>query len=396
MVTATDSAAPAAPCGTWISPITPAALVAGAVGISEAVPTAEGSLWWAESRPDEGGRTVLMRHADGTTAEITPPSANVRTTVHEYGGGAWWASERVAWYVDHADQRLYRVVPGEDPVALSPAPDTPKALRYADFRPSSDGRWLIGVGERHVGAEEPLNTIVAIATDGSERLVTLLEGADFYGSPRLSPDGASLAWIEWDHPNMPWDDTTLRAAALVADADAIRVGEARTVAGGRQAGEAVVQPEWAPDGTLHYLSDRRDTWQLYREGVAEPVLTVAGEIGYPPWVFGLSRYAFRADGEVVAARFDGGVEFLDGYPGHTAFSAIRTAGEHLAFVAASWSAESAVVLDGRVVRAPRDLGLDPALLAPPERITFPTGGASSGEGSGEGVRHRDRPHRRRQ
>ena len=402
----TAPASAPAPCGTWPSPITPALLVSGAAGISECVPERDGGLWWTESRPDEGGRTALMRHADGRSVEVSPPGANVRTTVHEYGGGAWWAADGIAWYVDHADQRLRRVVPGEAPTLLSPEPSTPRALRYADFRPTPDGRWLIGVGERHGDADatatdgadgreaddgrtdgagadgdaggrvrEPVNTLFALAADGSGRLVTLVDGADFYGSPRVSPDGRHLAWIEWNHPNMPWDDTTLRVAPLETSADGARVGESRRVAGGHGGGEAVVQPEWSPDGTLHWLSDRADAWWLYRDGQEAPVLRVEGEIGYPPWVFGLSRYAFRPDGTVVAARFDGGVEFLEGFPGHTAFHAIRTAGEHLAFVAASWSSESAVVLDGRVVRAPRELGLDPAFLAAPERITFPTGDA---------------------
>ena len=390
----------ASACGTWPSPITPAALVSGAVGISEAVPEPDGGVWWAESRPDEGGRTALMhRAANASAVEVTPPEANVRTTVHEYGGGAWWAAGGVAWYVDYADQRLRRIVPGEAPVLLSPAPDTPKALRYADLRPTPDGAWLIGVGERHgrssdgsdsaddstgapvddstgaPGADaEPVNFLFALATDGSERLLTLVAGADFYGSPRLSPDGRRLAWVEWNHPNMPWDDTTLRVATLEHGERDPRVIDERRVAGGHGAGEAIVQPEWSPAGALHWLSDRQDAWWLYREGEPAPVLEVAGEIGYPPWVFGLSRYAFRPDGSVVAARFEGGVEFLDGFPDWTAFHALRTAGEHLAFVAASWSSESAVVVDGSIVRPPRELGLEPAFLAPPERITFPTSG----------------------
>ena len=362
-----------APCGTWRSPISPSALVSGSVGIGEAVPTPAGHLWWTESRPDEGGRVALMRRADGTTREISPPSVNVRTTVHEYGGGAWWAADDVAWYVDYDDQRLYRVAPGGEPRALSPVPPTPKSLRYADFRPTADDAWLIAVHERHGDAREPENALIALAADGSERVVTLAEGADFYAAPRLSPDGTRLAWIEWRHPNMPWDDTTLRTAELVVDAEGPRLENARTVAGGHGAGEAVVQPEWSPDGGLHYLSDRSDRWQLYREGDAAPALEVDGEIGYPPWVFGLSRYAFRADGRAVAARFEGGLEFLEGHPEYTAFNALRSAGDHLAFVAASFSSENVVVLDGETVRAPRELGLDAAFLVPPERIDFPTG-----------------------
>mgnify|MGYP000029014938 CR=1 FL=1 len=372
--------ATAAPCGTWESPLTPASLVVGAAGISESVPDADGSIWWAESRPENGGRIALVRHRAGETVEITPDDANVRSRVHEYGGGAWWAADGIAWYVDNSDQRLRKLVPGESPVMLSPPSTARESCRYADCRPAPCGRWLIGVSEVHRegdaaaedAAGEPLNRLVAVATDGSMRVVVLVEGADFYGSPRISPDGRELAWIEWQHPHMPWDETRLcRARLRLGETDA-RVESVREIAGGAGSDEAIVQPEWSPDGHLHFLSDRNDTWQLYREGVAEATLTVSGEIGYPPWVFGLSRYAFRADGTIVAARFNGGIEFLDGHEGFTAFHTIRTAGDHLGFVGASWESESVVVLDGKFVSARRELGLDPAFLAPPERLHFPS------------------------
>lgn len=394
---ASSAGAVRTPCGTWESPLTPASLVIGAAGISESVPDADGSIWWAESRPDEGGRVALMRHRAGETRELTPADANVRSRVHEYGGGAWWAADGVAWYVDNGDQRLRRLIPGEPPVLLSPPSTDRESFRYADFRPTPCRRWLIGVCEAHSaddsagdgagdgtgdraagrGAsddarDEPLNRLVAIAADGSMRVVVLQEGADFYGSPRVSPDGRQLAWIDWRHPNMPWDETRLCQARLVLDEHGARLDDVQEVAGGEGSNEAIVQPEWSPDGRLHYLSDRGDTWQLHRAGERDAVHTVQGEIGYPPWVFGLSRYAFQADGSVVAARFDGGVEFLDGYPAFTAFHTIRTAGDHTGFVAASWDTESVVVLDGKIVNAHRDLGLDPAFLAPPERLRFPT------------------------
>ena len=383
----------ATPCGAWRSPILPESLVAGAVGISELALDAD-AVWWAESRPDEGGRTALMRAAlgvadepPGAPVEVTPPEANVRTRAHEYGGGAWWAHGGAAWYVDDADQRVRALPPGGGaPVPLTSEPPSPGAHRWADFRPTPDGRWLVAVSERAgEPGTEPENALHAIATDGSGRVATLASGADFYGSPRVSPDGERLAWIEWDHPNMPWDDTTLRVAALETGPDgAPRLGEARTVAGGHGAGEAVVQPEWAPDGTLHYLSDRADLWWLYADGRDEPVLTVDGEIGYPPWVFGLSRYAFRDDGSVVAARFDGGLEHLDGHPEYSAFHAVRAAGGRVAFVGASFAAGPAVVVDGRVVRAPKALGLDGAFLAAPEPLSFPTGPADAADGASDG------------
>ncbi len=369
------------PCGAWPSPITAESLVEGAVGISEAVPDGE-LVWWTESRPQEGGRTALMRldlaAARAEPVEATPPGANVRTRVHEYGGGAWWAANGTAWYVDDADQRVYALRADADPVPLTPEPPSKGAWRYADLRPL-DASWLVAVCERHLAdadAKEPENLLVAIATDASGRVVDLVRGADFYGSPRPSPDGAELAWIEWNHPNMPWDDTTLRAAPIAHEPDGTpALAEPRAVAGGDGRGEAVVQPEWSPDGRLHFVSDRRDAWWLYAEGVDEPVLAGDGEIGYPPWVFGLSRYAFRPDGGIVAARFDDGIERLDGHAEFTAFHSVRTSGARTAFVGASFGTGPAVVVDGEVVRAPRATSLDAAFLTAPERLRFPTGAA---------------------
>jgi dipeptidyl aminopeptidase/acylaminoacyl peptidase len=356
--------------GTWKSPITVETLVSGAVGISEVVPAAD-AVWWAESRPDEGGRTAIMRWSDGQIIEVTPADANVRTTVHEDGGGAWWVDEEVLYYVDYSDQRLRRMSVGEPPILLSPEAPAKGARRYADFRCTANKLWLIAVGESHSdGLAEPENYIEAIATDGSMRTQVLCRGNDFYGSPRMSPDGSQLAWVQWRHPNMPWDDTELMVADLDSSAELVSLSNERFVAGGE--GVAIVQPEWSPDNRLHYLSDSADSWQLYREGQEAPVYLVEGEIGYPPWVFALSRYAFKSNGDVVAARFDKGVEFMNGYPAYSAFNAIRTHGDKIAFAASAWDAEVAIVYDGVVVRAPRQLNLDSALMMKAESLCFPT------------------------
>ncbi len=367
-----EAASPTVSYGAWPSPITADMLVAGAVGISEVIPESD-ACWWAESRPSEGGRTALMRWtAQDGAVEVTPPDANVRTRVHEYGGGAWWVHAGTVFYVDYADQRMRSIAPGagSQPVLLSPEPTLASGLRFADLRVTPDAKWVIAVGETHHEDREPSNAVIALPTNGSQRVVTLVEGSDFYGSPCVSPDGSHLAWVSWDHPNMPWDDTQLWSAELLGE-DELRVGEPSLVAGGP--GEAIVQPSWSPDGVLHFLSDHRDFWYLYSAEQDEPVLEVEGEIGYPPWVFGLSRYAFHPDGSVVAARFQGGVEAIDDRPELTAINAVRCAGSAVSYAGSTWARETAVIYDGRVIREPRDLSLAPEYTPPPEVISFPTG-----------------------
>lgn len=360
-----------APYGTWISPITADMLVSGAAGINEVVPDGD-SVWWAESRPDEGGRVAILRWHDGQIQEQTPAETNVRTTVHEYGGGSWWAAEGCLWYVDYQDQRLRMKQPGQEPVVLTAQPAQPRAWRYADFRPTPCGHWLISVAERHDAAmPEPQNLLVAIATDGSQQQRELVVGSDFYGSPCLSPDGTQLAWVQWEHPNMPWDDTTLMLADVTITQTGVVVSEPTAIAGGDN--EAIVQPRWSPGGTLHYVSDRNDWWHVYAHGTDNPVLAPEGEIGYPPWVHGLSRYDFDSQGNIVAAVFKGGVDSLDGYPERTHFQSIRLSGDRLSFASASWSEETSVHFDGQIVRQARALDIADEFMRAPEIISFPTG-----------------------
>jgi len=193
-----------------------------------------------------------MRWQDGSRTEVTPPDANVRTRVHEYGGGAWTVNQGIVYYVDDSDQRLRKLQPDGSIQFLSAEPTTPRALRYADFQITPDGEWIIAVGERHTEGYAVENFIVAIRTDGSFTSKVITEGSDFYQSPRVSPDGSKLAWIEWQHPNLPWDDTTLFQAELAVSKAGISLGEKEPVAGGND--EAIVQPLWSPTGELHFLS----------------------------------------------------------------------------------------------------------------------------------------------
>ncbi|HEX7096554.1 MAG TPA: S9 family peptidase [Acidimicrobiales bacterium] len=352
--------------GSWPSPITAELVVQGAATITEVVVDGD-DVWWAEARPTEGGRVaVLRRDRSGAIREVAPPDANVRTRVHEYGGGAWWVRDGVLVYSDHADQQLRRIDPDGSTRELTSMP----RARFADGRVTPDGRWYVCVREDHDGSEhEPRNDLVAVAMDGSGTVRSIASGADFYASPRPSPDGTRLAWIQWNHPDMPWDGTELWVADL-ADGT---VSSARCVAGGRD--ESIEHPEWSADGALHVVSDRDGWWSVYRVdldagGAFTLVRGGAFDIGGPMWVFGESPYAVLADGTVVV---DHDLEHVMSDP-----STLRARGDRVVAAGASWDRESHVVEvrrgDGvEVLRPPRDLGLDPALFPPPEQITFPTG-----------------------
>lgn len=359
------------PYGSWPSPISASMLVTGAKGISEVIPDGQ-SVWWAESRPSEAGRVAIMRWENQQSHEVTPHNANARTTMHEYGGGAWWAEDGVLWYVDYSDQRLRQKRPGEDVQILSVEPATAKALRYADIRPTPCKQWLICVHEKHSEkTTEPQNLLLAVATDGSGNALELATGADFYGSPVLSPNGKQLAWVQWDHPNMPWDDSTLMLGDIDITSTSIALKNCRAIAGGKN--EAIVQPSWSPSGKLHYLSDKSDLWHVYEYGNSTPVLETDGEIGYPPWVHGISRYGFLEDDSIVFAQYRNGIDYLDGFADQTNFQSIRTSGSAVSFTSASWSSEAAVYFNGLKVMEPRDLQLPAEFLAKPEILTYPTG-----------------------
>jgi dipeptidyl aminopeptidase/acylaminoacyl peptidase len=299
-----------APYGTWRSAIRIEDVVGDVIAFAE--PWVDGDdVFWLEGRPAEGGRRVLVRAAaDGSTADLTPAPFNVRTRVHEYGGGSYVVTGGIVVFSNFADGRLYRLDPGSD----APVPITPEGpWRYADIRPDLERRRFYAVREDHSGEGEPTNTLVSIPLDGGDPRV-LVKGPDFVAAPRLSPDGERLAWLEWDHPNMPWDATLLRVATFEPDGT---LGAPILAAGGPD--ESVVQPQWAPDGTLHLISDRSGWWNLYRlvDGPRlEPLAPMDAEFADPSWIFDRSSYGFLPDGAIVAvARADGHDRLLRIVPG---------------------------------------------------------------------------------
>ncbi len=296
-----------APYGSWKSPITSDLIVAQSIGLSE--PRIDsGEIYWWELRPQEGGRGVVVRFAPGgPVQDLNPPPFNVRTRVHEYGGGAWNVFGGALYFSNDADRRLYRLDRGASrPVALTPE----GSWRYADgVLDGKRGRW-IGVREDHTTAgAEPVNTIVALDASGGkpESGTVLTAGHNFYASPRLSNDGRWLAFLAWDHPFMPWQQTTLFGLQL-NDAG-LPASEPVRIAGGP--GESVFQPEWAPDGSgLFFISDRTGWWNLYRQDLGAPqprnLAPMAAEFGQPQWVFGMSTYAF-AGRRLICSYIDKGL-----------------------------------------------------------------------------------------
>ncbi|MGE0866451.1 MAG: prolyl oligopeptidase family serine peptidase [Vicinamibacterales bacterium] len=285
------------PYGAWPSPLTAARVTAGALRLDHIQLDGE-DVYWVEGRASEGGRSVIVRCGPaGDISDVTPAPFNVRTRVHEYGGAAYTVDRGTIYFANFADQRIYRQAPGEAPVAI-----TAEGCFYADFRVDATRDRLIGVREDHTGNGEAVNTIAAISVTGGGNPLglpgaVLVSGADFYSDPIVSPDAASLAWLQWHHPNMPWDGTELCVARFHADGT---LGPARVVAGGPA--ESIFQPEWSPDGTLYFVSDRSGFWNLYRwsGGGIEAVHSVAAEFGKPQWTFSMVTYAF-VSAECIAA-----------------------------------------------------------------------------------------------
>jgi dipeptidyl aminopeptidase/acylaminoacyl peptidase len=372
-----------APYGSWESPITPDFIASAVIGLGQIALDGD-DTYWTEMRPAEGGRYVLVRHTpDGGTADVNPAPFNARTRVHEYGGGAYAVAGGTVYFSDFQDQRLYRQRPGGEP-----EPITPEAgLRYADGVVDRRRGCMICVLEDHTASDrEAVNSLVRLKLDGSGEMETLVSGNDFYASPRLSPDGSRLAWLTWNHPNMPWDGTELWVAELLGDGS---LGRAQRVAGGVD--ESIFQPEWSPGGVLFFVSDRSDWWNLYRwhSGTVETVLPMDAEFGLPQWVFGMSTYAFESASRIICTYTRQGVwhlASLDTASGrlddietpYTYVTGIRAAPGRAVFLAASPTEFLAVVqldlVTGQwaVLRRASETSLDPGYLSTAEPVEFPT------------------------
>jgi dipeptidyl aminopeptidase/acylaminoacyl peptidase len=378
------------PYGSWPTPIT-SELVVRSARLPNGLAIDGDDLWWSESRPEEAGRiAVLRRSADGTVTEVVGAPWSARTAVHEYGGGAWWVAGGVLWFVDWATQRLHRVASGQEPVALTPEPSVPRGLRYADGRLSPDGSILLCVQEEHhADGREATNTIVRLQAHEPSQPEVVVSGPDFVADPRWRPDGGAFCWLEWDHPDMPWD-----ANRLVVDD-----GDRRTVVAGGDQRESICQPTWGADGSLWFSGDRSGFWSLYRwtpAGGTEAMVDLGKDIGFPQWVFGQTCFALLDDGRVAFVYREGGADRLglwdpDGSVAHldvphTMIEDLHAHGSSVVYIGASAVTEPHVVrlplvagVAGpvEVVVPPRDLGLDPGWFSVPEAVEFPTAGGGT-------------------
>lgn len=371
-----------APYGSWKSPITSDLIVAATIGLGQIALDGD-TVYWSEARPTEGGRNVVVRWSpDGQTTDLLPAPFNARTRVHEYGGGAFAVHQDVVYFSHFPDQRLYQQALSSEPQPLTHS----GALRYADAMLDKRRNRLICVCEDHTATnQEPVNKLVSINLSTGE-VSTLVAGHDFYSSPRLSPDGSRLAWLAWKHPNMPWDGTELWVGEFTTEG---RIAQERHVTDGPT--ESVFQPEWAPDGVLHFISDRTGWWNLYRwrNGEVEALCPMEAEFGRPQWVFGMSTYAFVSAHTLVCAYSTKGtwrLALLDTTtrtltPLNTPYTEIwdvRATSTHVVFGGGSPTAPAAIVrLDlstqqSTILRRANTLSLDPGYFSVPQAIAFPT------------------------
>ena len=371
-----------APYGSWKSPITSDMVATGVMRLGQ-VEVEGNDVYWCESRPSEAGRYVIVKHSsEGETVDVTPPPFNARTRVHEYGGGAYKVNQGTVYFTHFDDQRLYKMQPGDEPTPITPAID----VRYADFAFDTRRGRLICVREDHRDPRpEAVNTLVSMDLDGQDAQI-ILSGNDFYSSPRISPDGRHLAWITWNHPHMPWDHTELWVGRLRGDG---RVDEPLQVAGALAA--SVVQPVWSPSGSLYFVSDRSNWWNLYcwREGEVTSVYPYDGEFAVPHWVFAQANYACESERRIVCSYTQKGAWHLARLhvetgafavipTPYTDIASLRVAPGFAVFLGGSPQDVPAIVqLDlhtGRVKVLQRSSGLavDGAYLSTPTPIEFPS------------------------
>jgi dipeptidyl aminopeptidase/acylaminoacyl peptidase len=379
------------PYGSWASPISARDLVAEMVRLED--PRFDGGdRYWVEGRPSEGGRSMLVRlAADGTRSDVLPEGFSVRTLVHTYGGIGYAVRDGVVFFTNANDQRVYRLDAGSPPQALTGEPPSPGAWRFAEPVVTPDGSALVCVRERDE-AGGVVNDLVLLDAQVAAPPRVLAHGHDFFAAPCFSADATALAWIAWDHPQMPWDGTSLYEAAF----DGLTVSDERLVCGGPR--ESVLQPRYGRDGRLFYVSDRSGWWNLYADGPdgGRALTPRDAEFAGPLWNLGQSTYGLDDDGRLVATWFHDGTSHLgllgeDGAVEEVAspwtwIDAVTVDGGRALLLAGSATVSRSIVevrlSDGEctTLKVGRPLDVDSAYVAVAEPLEFPTANASTSHG----------------
>ncbi len=371
------------PYGSWKSPVTSELIVTGSIRLGQIVLDGD-AIYWTEGRPSENGRSLIIKWtADGGMEEMTPAGFNVRSRVHEYGGGVFTVHDEALYFSNFLDQRLY----AQYPHGLAEPLTAEGGLRFADAVVDAARGRIVCVREQHRKGEEAQNSLIGLNLDGYDEVGEVLAaGRDFYATPRLSPNGRQLAWISWDHPNMPWDGTELWVADVAKDGS---ITNETIVAGGKD--ESIFQPSWSPSGILHFVSDRTNWWNLYRwqDGKVESLCPMEAEFGLPQWVFGMSTYGFESANSIICAYTQNGTWQLARLNTETrqlknietpfsSISGVQVSNGVAVFAAGSATWPNSIVRldlqthDMKVLRQSANLMVDRGYLSEPKSVEFPT------------------------
>lgn len=381
------------PYGSWPSAITAADVAAAGRKIADPrVDSAADTdtLYWLESRPDEAGRnTIMRRDAQGHIESLLDAPASARSAVHEYGGGAFTVHAGVLWFVNAADQAIWRRAPEGTAHALT---DPEAAVQFADLQYDAVHDRLFAVAEIARDDNEPQAAIECIGAQGQR--MTVASGHDFYASPRLAPAGDRLVWLAWNHPDMPWDAAALYQADI--DSEGV-IGTPRCLWAPVET--SLFGPVFAPDGTLHVVCDADNWWNIYREsgpGAFTPLTAERAEFGVPQWVFGQSTYAFTESGRLIAMASAEGVWQLGEVARDTGaftpwplgldfFEHIRAFGDDIVVIGANARTPKQLLRieansgDMQVLRASDGLP-EAATLSMPEAMSWPTADGETAHG----------------
>ncbi len=370
--------------GSWKSPLTSHMVASGTTRFESQLATFNDEVYWAESRPDEEGRYVIVHWTQGRgRMDLNPKPYSARTRVHEYGGGAFLVDNGTVYFSNFTDQRLYKLTTNSEVKPVTPD----NGLRYADGVMDHKHHRIICICEDHTGVgKQAVNSIVSIGLIGNE-INTLVSGNDFYISPRISPDGKHLAWLTWNHPDMPWDYTELWLGDISVDGS---ISRAVKIAGNHE--DTICQPLFAPDGTLHFISERTGWWNLYRwkNEQVEPLHQMEAEFGSPQWVFGISNYDFQPSGKIVCSFTKSGYSYLAmldpvtkslrniDIP-YTSISTVKASPGYAVLLAGSPTEPNSIIRvqleDGKVelIKKASELKINSGYLSSPETIEYPTG-----------------------